>query len=136
MSIYSTFTPRQTEKASPVSLKDGLPLVAHRLHGIHGPRLSCNSCASSGKDREGNYIKNVAGKGDGENRYYRRWSCTTNNKFSCPTRQRHLHRLGQILAGPRFFLLGRRKRPRRLSGRQSGIPPPRPTFTGGPVSRW
>jgi len=85
MSVHSTFTPRQTKKASPVSPENGLASVAHRLHGIHGPRLSCKSCTSSERERKGNYIKNVAGKRDGEDRYYRRWSCTTNNKFSCPT---------------------------------------------------
>lgn len=85
MSAHPVFAPRQTRKASPVSPESGLALVAHRLHGTHGPRLPCKSCASSERERKGSYIKNVAGKRDGEDRYYRRWSCTTNGKFSCPT---------------------------------------------------
>jgi len=85
MSVHYAFTPRRTKKAAPVSPENGLVSVAYRLHGIHGPRLPCKSCASSERERKGNYIKNVAGKRDGEDRYYRRWSCTTNNKFSCPT---------------------------------------------------
>jgi hypothetical protein len=59
--------------------------VADRLHAKYGSFLSCKSCSSSERDRKGNYIKNVAGKRDGEDRYYRRWCCTTNGKFSCPS---------------------------------------------------
>jgi hypothetical protein len=59
--------------------------VADRLHGRYGSYLACKSCASSGRDRKGNYNKNVAGKRDGEERYYRRWCCTTNGKFACPS---------------------------------------------------
>jgi hypothetical protein len=59
--------------------------VADRLHAKYGSYLSCKSCTSSGRHRKGNYIKNVAGKRDGEDRYYRRWCCTTNGKFSCPS---------------------------------------------------
>lgn len=59
--------------------------MADRLHAKYGSFLSCKSCTSSGRDRKGNYIKNVAGKRDGEDRYYRRWCCTTNGKFSCPS---------------------------------------------------
>jgi hypothetical protein len=62
-----------------------LALVADRLHGRYGSYVSCKSCTSSGRDRKGNYNKNVAGKRDGEERYYRRWCCTTNGKFSCPS---------------------------------------------------
>lgn len=59
--------------------------VADRLHGKYGSYLACKSCTSSERDRKGNYNKNVAGKRDGEERYYRRWCCTTNGKFSCPS---------------------------------------------------
>jgi hypothetical protein len=59
--------------------------VADRLHAKYGLFLSYKSCTSSGRDRKGNYIKNVAGKRDREDRYYRRWCYTTNSKFSCPS---------------------------------------------------
>lgn len=85
MSVHHIFAPRQTKKASPVSPENGLASVAHRLHGLHGHRLPCKSCASSERERKGHYVKNVAGKRDCEDRYYRRWSCVTSGKFSCPS---------------------------------------------------
>lgn len=83
MPVLHAFTPRQTKKASPVSPGSGLALVSHELHAKHGPRLPCESCASSERERKGNYLKNLAGKRDSEDRYYLRWSCTTGGKFAC-----------------------------------------------------
>jgi hypothetical protein len=85
MSVSRAFAPRPSRKASSVSPEGGLALVADRLHGRYGSYLACKSCTSSGRDRKGNYNKNVAGKRDGEERYYRRWCCTTNGRFSCPS---------------------------------------------------
>jgi hypothetical protein len=85
MSAPRAFIPRQTKKVSPVSPESGLALVSHELHGKYGPRLPCKSCASSERVWKGNYLKNLAGKRDGEDRYYRRWSCTTGGKFACPS---------------------------------------------------
>lgn len=85
MSVSRAFAPRPSRKASSVSPEGGLALVADRLHGRYGSYLACKSCTSSGRDRKGNYNKNVAGKRDGEERYYRRWCCTTDGKFGCPS---------------------------------------------------
>lgn len=85
MTVSRAFAPRPPRKASSVSPEGGLALVADRLHGRYGSYLACKSCTSSGRERKGNYNKNVAGKRDGEERYYRRWCCTTNGKFSCPS---------------------------------------------------
>ena len=85
MSVSRAFALRPSRKALSVSPEGSLALVADRLHGKYGSYLACKSCTSSGRDRKGNYNKNVAGKRDGEERYYRRWCCTTNGKFSCPS---------------------------------------------------
>lgn len=85
MFVSRAFTPRPSRKASSVSPEGRLASVADRLHSRYGSYLACKSCALSGRDRKGNYIKNVAGKRDREDRYYRRWCCTTNGKFSCPS---------------------------------------------------
>jgi hypothetical protein len=85
ISFSRSFAPRPLRKASSVSPEGGLASVADRLYAKYGSFLFCKSCTSSGRDRKGNYIKNVAGKRDGEDRYYRRWCCTANGKFSCPS---------------------------------------------------
>ena len=72
MSVSRAFAPRLFRKASSISLEGGLALVANRLHSKYGSYLVCKSCISSGRDRKGNYNKNVASKRDGEERYYRR----------------------------------------------------------------
>lgn len=85
MSVSRAFASRSSRKASSVSPEGGLASVADRLHGKYGSYLACKSCTSSGRDRKSNYNKNLAGKRDGEERYYRRWCCTTNGKFGCPS---------------------------------------------------
>lgn len=85
MPISNRFAPRRTRKASTVSPEGGLALVAEGIHARYASFLPCKSCSSSERERKGNYVKNLAGKRDGEDRYYRRWCCTTNGKFACPT---------------------------------------------------
>lgn len=85
MPISSRFAPRRTRKPSTVSPEGGLALVAEGLHAKYASYLPCKSCSSSERERKGNYVKNLAGKRDGEDRVYRRWCCTTNGKFACPS---------------------------------------------------
>lgn len=85
MPISNKFAPRRTKKPSTVSPEGGLALVAEALHAKYASHLACKSCAASVRERKGNYVKNLAGKRDGEDRYYRRWCCTTNGKFACPS---------------------------------------------------
>lgn len=85
MPVSNRFAPRRTRKPSTVSPEGGLALVAEALHARYASYLPCKSCAASGRERKGNYVKNLAGKRDGEDRYYRRWCCTTNGKFACPS---------------------------------------------------
>ncbi|KAM0714672.1 hypothetical protein Q7P37_009970 [Cladosporium fusiforme] len=85
MPVSRAFAPRPARKSSSVSPEGGLSLVTDRIHAKYGSYLACKSCVSSERDRKGNYIKNAAGKRDGEGRYYRRWCCTSSGKFGCPT---------------------------------------------------
>jgi hypothetical protein len=85
MPVSNGFAPRRTRKPSTVSPEGGLALVAEALHARYASYLPCKSCSASERERKGNYVKNLAGKRDGEGRYYRRWCCTTNGKFACPS---------------------------------------------------
>jgi hypothetical protein len=71
MPVSCAFALRLSRKASSVSLEGRLALVADQLHGRYGSYVSYKSCTSLGRDWKGNYNKNVAGKRDREERYYR-----------------------------------------------------------------